>query len=291
MAVETGALSEADYTHRAALRAVEGIGIPKDWRAAVKHLERAAELGMPLAQAELAALSGKWSLAHNILAGEVVERHWWSRFHRSVDLTKWVTDARTQIISDAPRMGIVKGLATPEVCDWLIARAHPRLQRAQVYDETRAEIRTVIDRTNSDSVFPEGDRDLFMALLRVRIAEVTEMPVSALEPPEILHYSVGQEYRRHYDSPADPNAPGFRPRLISLLLSLSEGYEGGETEFPIVPVRWKGRKGTAIFFSNVGPDGARDPRSLHAGLPITRGEKWILTQFIGRPKEAESSRS
>jgi len=34
----------------------------------------------------------------------------------------------------------------------------------------------------------------------------------------------------------------------------------------------------------VAPDGALDERTLHAGLPVTRGEKWMLSQFIlGRP--------
>jgi prolyl 4-hydroxylase len=184
-------------------------------------------------------------------------------------------------------MAVVKDIATPEICDWLIARARPRLERAKVYgyDGEKSEIRFVNERTNTVCAFGGPDRDLFMAILRSRIAEVTQMQMGAMEPPEILHYSVGQEFQRHFDSPADPNAPGTRHRVITLLLSLNDGYEGGETEFPAAGGRWRGRKGTAIYFWNVGPDGARDPRSLHAGLPVTRGEKWLLTQFIDRPKE------
>jgi hypothetical protein len=33
------------------------------------------------------------------------------------------------------------------------------------------------------------------------------------------------------------------------------------------------------------PDGTRDRGTLHAGLPVTRGEKWLLSQWIGRPPD------
>jgi hypothetical protein len=49
--------------------------------------------------------------------------------------------------------------------------------------------------------------------------------------------------------------------------------------------RWKGRRGSALFFWNVEPDGTRDQDTLHAGLPVTRGEKWLLSQWIGRPPD------
>jgi prolyl 4-hydroxylase len=48
----------------------------------------------------------------------------------------------------------------------------------------------------------------------------------------------------------------------------------------MLDMRWRGRKGSAIFFWNVLPDGVHDRRMLHAGLPLTGGEKWMLTQWI-----------
>jgi hypothetical protein len=44
--------------------------------------------------------------------------------------------------------------------------------------------------------------------------------------------------------------------------------------------RYRGRKGDAIFFWNVDPSGAPDKRTYHAGLAPTRGEKWLLSQWI-----------
>ena len=36
----------------------------------------------------------------------------------------------------------------------------------------------------------------------------------------------------------------------------------------------------ALFFYNVDENGAPDPLTEHAGVPPTRGEKWLLSQFI-----------
>ncbi len=38
--------------------------------------------------------------------------------------------------------------------------------------------------------------------------------------------------------------------------------------------------GEGIYFVNALPDMQPDLRMLHAGRPTTRGEKWIVTQFI-----------
>ena len=61
---------------------------------------------------------------------------------------------------------------------------------------------------------------------------------------------------------------------------LNDDYEGGETEFPAIGLRYRGRRGDALLFANVDIVGNPDRRSIHAGLPPTRGEKWLLSQWI-----------
>ena len=277
---------DADIIHEQALKAAEGVHEPQNWGGALDHLQHAAQLGSKLAQAELAGLSGNWNLAHEILAGNSVTQSLLLDLRNSIDVAKWLAASyASQNVSDAPPMVVIRDLAAPEICDWLVARARPRLERAKVYAGDAGGVLEVSERTNRQCVFNLPDRDIFMAILRNRLAEVTQRPIGEMEPPQILHYSRGEEFKAHYDSPADANAPGFRQRYITALLSLNNDYEGGETEFPILGGRWRGRKGTAIYFWNVTPDGARDARSLHAGRPITQGEKWLMTQFITRPQQ------
>jgi prolyl 4-hydroxylase len=277
--------AEAEAAHLQAVKAAEGVGVLQDWTAALDHLQRAAELGSRLAQAELAGLAGQWPLARDILAGETVPEAGWSGLHRYIDLAEILQPPRSAQLSQAPRIAVVQDIVTPEMCDWLIARAQPKLERAVVYDNKTGSHRSVIERTNTFGEFPLADRDLIFAVVRARVAGVTGLPVRAMEIPNVLHYEVGEEYQPHFDTPEDPDTPGFRQRVLTFLISLNSDYEGGETDFPVVGGRWKGRKGGGLFFWNVGPDGRLDRRTLHAGRPVTRGVKWLLSQWIMSPEE------
>ena len=123
-------------------------------------------------------------------------------------------------------------------------------------------------------------------MLRAKMAQAAELPVMAMESTAVLHYEPGEEFLPHFDF-LDVNQPGPAKdvagrgqRVLTFLISLNEGYEGGETDFPEIGKRWKGRKGNALFFWNVEPDGTPDRLTRHAGLPPTRGEKWLLSQWI-----------
>ena len=67
---------------------------------------------------------------------------------------------------------------------------------------------------------------------------------------------------------------------------LNEDYERGETAFPEAQYSFKGRTGDMLQFVNVTETGEGDRRTLHAGKPPTRGEKWLLSQWIrNRPAQ------
>jgi hypothetical protein len=107
-----------------------------------------------------------------------------------------------------------------------------------------------------------------------------------MEGPTVLHYAVGQEITEHFDF-VNPKIPKYQEeitrrgeRIITFLIYLNGDYAGGETEFPVLGVRHKGRRGEGLFFVNALPSGAPDSRMVHAGRPPTSGEKWIASQFI-----------
>ena len=107
-----------------------------------------------------------------------------------------------------------------------------------------------------------------------------------MEPPQILHYAPGQELKAHFDFLRGNSHAGYGrdgqyhgDRVVTFLLYLNDGYEGGETDFPRAKLRYKGRKGDALFFANL-RSGEPDPASLHCGTPILQGEKWLFSQWI-----------
>jgi hypothetical protein len=182
---------------------------------------------------------------------------------------------------------IVENFASPELCARIVARARGRLAPAKVIDAASGGLRYAQGRSNSAAYFNLAEMDFALVLLRARIAALTGLPVGNMEAPNLFHYAVGQEFAPHYDF-LDAEYPGYAQqlaatgaqRVLTFLLYLNEDYEGGETEFPSAGWRYKGRTGDALFFWNVEPSGQPDRRTLHAGLPPTRGEKYLLSQWI-----------
>ncbi len=66
-----------------------------------------------------------------------------------------------------------------------------------------------------------------------------------------------------------------------MIVYLNDGYRGGETIFPKLNIKVVPKAGDALLFDNV-VDGKVDQRSLHAGLPVEVGTKWIATRWIRR---------
>jgi hypothetical protein len=269
-----------------ALHAGEGVGVPQDWSNALDLLLRSAELGWPLAQATLSGLAGDWPSAQDILTRNTAVAGDWNRLRTAIDLPAWFAVPKMGVVSASPRIAVIDNFASAEICGWLIERARPRLIAAKVFDLVSGGPAHEDVRDNRAFHFRIDDGDLVLQLLRARIAAVTELFVAGMEAPAVLHYRVGERFLPHYDF-LDEKHPGHATeiarngqRVLTFLLSLNDDYEGGETQFPILSKRYRGKTGNALFFWNVEPDGSPDQRVMHAGLPPTRGEKWMLSQWI-----------
>jgi prolyl 4-hydroxylase len=112
--------------------------------------------------------------------------------------------------------------------------------------------------------------------LNQRIAAATATAAAQGEPLQVLRYDVGQEFRPHSDALShDPNQ-----RVLTTLVYLNQGYEGGETAFVQTGLAFRGAPGEALIFRNVDARGRPDPRATHAGLPVRRGVKFLASRWI-----------
>jgi hypothetical protein len=196
-----------------------------------------------------------------------------------------IVPAPRQAHADLP-IAVVEKFISPAIAAWLIEKARPNCRRAQTDDAATGQAQYAAARTNTFADFPLPDSGVVLHLLRASIAACARIPVGHLEASSVLHYQPGQEFRPHYDF-GDPVEPGYAKqvadhgqRILTFLIYLNDGYEGGETDFPLVSWRHKGRKGDAILFYNVLESGQPDRRMLHAGLPPLTGEKWLFSQWV-----------
>jgi prolyl 4-hydroxylase len=181
---------------------------------------------------------------------------------------------------DAPTVRVLENILSDQECDELIELARPRLQRALTVDSEGS--LQVDSRRTSQGVFFALDEYPLVGRLEQRLAALLGVPVNHGEGLQILHYLPGQEYEPHFDW-FDPEQPGYDAitaaggqRIASVVMYLNTPALGGGTAFPEIGLTVTARRGSAVYFAYE----SGDLGSLHAGLPVRRGEKWIATKWL-----------
>jgi len=181
---------------------------------------------------------------------------------------------------DAPTLRVLDGILSEQECVDLIELARPRLQRTLTVD---ADGRHQVDhRRTSEGIFFSLNEMPLIGRIEQRLSRLLEIPVNHGEGLQVLHYRPGQEYEPHYDW-FDPELPSFGPmtkvggqRIASVVMYLNTPESGGGTDFPEIGLTVTARRGSAVYFAYEGGDRT----SLHAGLPVITGEKWIATKWL-----------
>ena len=183
-----------------------------------------------------------------------------------------------ETLSDAPEVRLFPGLFTPAECAYLIQVAGPALKPSVVVDPHTGRQAPHPVRTSSAAAFPFVDENPAIHALNRRLAAVSDTDVRSGEPLQILRYAPGEQYREHSDA-----LPGVAPeeqRVLTFLVYLNEDYAGGETAFPSLGIKVRGRTGDGLMFRNASADGALDSQAVHAGLPVTQGVKFLASRWI-----------
>lgn len=251
----------------------------RDWDLALDYLLAAAFSEHTVSRDMLRILAGG-------PAGDRIRSEDWQALRDRVDLSAWLTPPEPRRLSDAPRVEAIEGFAPPAACDWLIAQARRRLSRATIYDSVSGGTTEDVRRTNSQCDLDLEHIGVLTFVLRARIGALTGRPDQAMEVPKVLHYAPGETFANHFDW-IDPAEPAYAQQLAkrgqrahTFLMYLNEGFTGGETHFPELGLSHLGATGDALLFANVDAAGRPDPKTMHAGLPPTSGEKWLFSQWI-----------
>ena len=261
---------------RLAMLAAIGVARQPDWREALGYLERACELGDASAQRQALILSGI----------EAAQSLAWRSVCAGIDIPALLAPPAVEWLSDRPRIGMVRGLATPAMAGWFIEGGAPFLAPGEVNDASTGKIRRHEMRTALSAGLTVLRRDILCAVMQARVAALTGMPVHHHEPPNLISYEPGQQFENHFDF-VDPRSPLFQDELAILgqrvatcVTYLNDDFEGGETHFPEAKLKLRGGPGDCVLFVNVLADGQPDPLTVHAGLPPSRGRKWVLSQWL-----------
>ena len=186
-------------------------------------------------------------------------------------------DREIQIISrlEEPLIVVLANVLSNEECETLIEMSKNKMKRSKI--GVSRKINNI--RTSSGTFLEESE---VVTRIERRIASIMNVPVEHGEGLHILKYTIGQEYKEHYDFFAENSAAANNNRISTLVMYLNHVEEGGETFFPKLNFSVSPKKGMAVYFEYFYQDASLNRLTLHGGKPVIKGEKWVATQWIRR---------
>lgn len=171
---------------------------------------------------------------------------------------------------------LVDDVLNEEECDHLISLARPRLRYVDSFQNEAGE-----------SVKLSSPRDYKLALFADPLSELLFRRLASIVPQRfgeeivavnrrlrVLHYSQpGECFPGHVDYSVED---GDRRSLVTVLIYLNDGFDGGETIF-YDEVKITPKRGSALLF---------DHDLWHCGAPLIRGDKFILRTDLMFPSKA-----
>lgn len=106
------------------------------------------------------------------------------------------------------------------------------------------------------------------------------------EPLQGQRYDVGQEFKAHTDT-FNPGGYDFYlhtsnggQRTWTAMVYLNEPEEGGGTRFKLIGKTMQPQTGKLLTWNNLNSDGQPNPATLHHGMKVRSGVKYIITKWF-----------
>ncbi|MGC1270087.1 MAG: 2OG-Fe(II) oxygenase [Croceibacterium sp.] len=163
-----------------------------------------------------------------------------------------------------------------------------------------AELMALIERDRRPSTIadPNGDHyfrtsetcDLDAALAPVQDLERRLLALHGIdpahgEPIQGQRYEVGQEFKSHTDY-FEPGGADFDRfcsvagnRTWTFMIYLNDVEAGGGTRFKVIDKIFRPETGKLLCWNNKRPDGSLNPATLHHGMKVRRGVKYVITKW------------
>ncbi len=191
---------------------------------------------------------------------------------------------KSYILCTDPKVYIIDDFFSASEGEQLMKVAAAQMDRAKVSSDKEGVLSNA--RTNS-LAWVRHATNLITTELGQRIAREVNLPLANAESYQVIHYGEKQEYRAHFDAYDMNTERGKRctarggQRLTTVLGYINAPEGGGSTYFPKLDINVAAKPGRLLIFSNVVPGTTTvHPKSLHAGMPVTAGEKWAFNLWF-----------
>lgn len=173
----------------------------------------------------------------------------------------------------------LRGFLTPALCSELIARIDEERRPSTLADP------------NGDEYFRTSETcDLSSELPAVQALEALLLDLNGIdpthgEPLQGQRYAEGQEFKPHCDyfNPGGQDWERYTSvagqRTWTFMIYLNEVEAGGATRFKCIDKTFQPESGKLLAWNNRRPDGSVNPNTLHHGMKVRRGTKYVITKW------------
>lgn len=127
--------------------------------------------------------------------------------------------------------------------------------------------------------------DSFVKGIGRRIDDLLGLPSEVGEAIQGQRYLPGQQFKPHNDwfyttekYWKDERKRGGQ-RSWTTMAFLNDVEEGGETHFTQIGIKIEPKPGVLLIWNNALPDGSPNEDTMHAGTPVVKGAKYIITKW------------
>lgn len=178
---------------------------------------------------------------------------------------------------------VFRDFLSPRACTRLIRLIDSEIGPSTLFDDAGPERAGAGVRTSSTHYFADTHRAV--ATVAKRIDALLGLDRALAETMQGQRYLPGQEYRHHCDFFRTERAHWQRERQRggqrswTAMIYLNAVEAGGATGFPRLGLTIEPEPGMLVAWNNMTRSGRPNRATLHAGLPVGAGRKYIVTQW------------
>lgn len=172
-----------------------------------------------------------------------------------------------------------RGFIPADLCDALIAQIEIDRRPSTIADDNG----DPTFRTSETCDLP--DDDPHVRALEARFAALSGLDPAYGEPIQGQRYAVGQEFKPHTDY-FDPYGADYGrfcalsgQRTWTFMIYLNDVAAGGATRFRHLDKMFQPERGKLLFWNNRLAGGAVNPATLHHGMKVRKGVKYVITKW------------
>jgi prolyl 4-hydroxylase len=181
--------------------------------------------------------------------------------------------------TDKAEIWAVGDMFDEQECRQLMAMIDRTAVPSQVLSHGEAEAWRTSSSGNVDPYDP------FIQAIEAKIDALLDLPHEYGETMQGQRYEEGQQFKYHLDlfwSKADywkDEARRGGQRAITAMAYLNNVEEGGDTAFTTLGLSVKPKRGALLIWNNNLPNGMPNEDTMHAGTPVVKGVKYVLTKW------------